>query len=253
MASAIYHSKIPIISAVGHETDHSIADYVADVRAPTPSAAAEMATLETVQQLQFLTQSKSRLRGVVAALLQHHRKQIENFKRHPYISTPQAMIEPHLQRIDDLRSDFNLTLRRNLQEKKLQLLALQKQTHAVKPGNQILILKQKLATLSRSTTASLLQQFSARKKMFDAHNLRRGIDQRLIEMLRQIKQRLQQLASHLKGIDPKNLLTKGYCILFQEKIDSVILSTSDFKKERDEVRLQLQDGKALLTVNGIEK
>ena len=252
VASAIYHSKIPIISAVGHETDHSIADYVADVRAPTPSAAAEIATSETIQQLQFLTQSKSRLRGVVIALLQHHRKQIENFKRHPQLSTPHILIEPHLQRVDDLRSDLNLSLKRNLQEKKLQLLALQKQTHAVKPSNQILALKQKLTILSRSVTASILQQFSARKKVFDAPQLFRNIDQRLFEMLRQKKQRLGQLASHLKGIDPKNLLTKGYCILFQEKNDSVILSTSDLK-ERDQVRLQLQDGKALLTVNGIEK
>lgn len=252
VAAAIYHSKIPIISAVGHETDFSITDFVADVRAPTPSAAAEIATMETVQQLQFLTQSKSRLRGTVLALLQHHRKQIENFKRHPYLSTPLTLIEPHLQRIDDLRSDFNLCIRRNLQEKKLQLLALQKQTLAVKPSNQILSLKQKLNALSRSTTASILQQLSMRKKIFDPQSLRRNIYLRLFETLRQKNQRLQQLASHLKGIDPKNLLTKGYCILFQEKNDSVILSTSELR-ELDKVRLQLQDGKALLTVNGIEK
>lgn len=252
VASAIYHSKIPIISAVGHETDFSIADFVADVRAPTPSAAAEIATMETVQQLQFLTQSKNRLRGTVLTLLQHHKKQIENFKRHPQISAPLTLIEPHLQRIDDLRSDFNLCIKRNLQEKKIQLLAFQKQALAVKPINQILVLKQRLSTLSRSTLASILQQVSTRKKMFDPQTLRKNIDHRLLETLRQKRQRLQQLASHLKGIDPKNLLTKGYCILFQEKNDSVILSTSDLK-ELDKVRLQLQDGKALLTVNGIEK
>lgn len=252
VAAAVFHSQIPIISAVGHETDFSIADFVADVRAPTPSAAAEIATSETAQQLQFLTQSRSRLRGTVATLLHHHKKQVENFKRHPHLSAPLTLIEPHLQRVDDLRCDLNLSLQRHLQEKKLQISSLQKQMLAVKPGNQVLHLKQKLSTLSRSVAASILQQLSSRKKLFDTQALRRNIDQRLGEALRQKNQRLQQLASHLKGIDPKNLLTKGYCIPFHEKNDSVILSTSELKQQ-DTVRLQLQDGKVLLTVNGIEK
>lgn len=251
VASAIFHSKIPVISAVGHETDFSIADFVADVRAPTPSAAAEIATMETAQQLHFLTQSKNRLKGVVLTLMQHHRKQIAHFKRHPCLSAPHSLLEPHLQRIDDLRSDLNLCLKRNFQEKQLQLLSLKKQTLALKPSNQILAWKQKLSVLSRSTQAAMLQQWSAQKKLFDMVALRKNMDQRLLEHIGQKKQRLLQLASHLRGIDPKNLLTKGYCILFQEKKDSVILSSRELK-EQEKVRLQLHDGKVHLTVNGIE-
>ncbi len=252
VASAIYRSKIPIISAVGHETDFSIADFVADVRAPTPSAAAEIATMETAHQLQFLAQSKNRLRGITLTLLQHHRKQLDNIKRHPSLSSPLSLIEPHLQRIDDLRSDLNLSIKRNLQEKQIELLALKKQTIALKPDNQVLVLKNKFAVLSRSLAAAILQQLSGWKAKFDAQVHRREIDQRIFEMAAQKRERLKQLASHLKSIDPKNLLAKGYCILFQEKNDSVILSTSELK-EQDVVRLRLHDGKALLTVNGIEK
>jgi exodeoxyribonuclease VII large subunit len=251
VAAAIFHSKIPIISAVGHETDFSIADFVADVRAPTPSAAAETAMLETSQHLHQLTQIKNRLRAVLLTSLRHHRKQLENFKRHPCIFTPFSIVEPHLQRIDDLRSDLNLCLKRNLQEKQLQLLALKKQTIALKPSNQILNLKQKLNILTTSIQAAILQQFHVRKKLFDIANLRKNLDQRIHEQVQQRAQRLTQLASHLRGIDPKNLLTKGYCILFHEKKDSVILSIQDLK-ERDKVRLQLHDGKVHLTVNGLE-
>jgi exodeoxyribonuclease VII large subunit len=251
VAAAIFHSKIPIISAVGHETDFSIADFVADVRAPTPSAAAEIAMLETSQHLHQLTQIQSRLRAIILTLLQYHRKQLESFKRHSCISAPLSLIEPHLQRIDDLRADLNLCLKRYFQEKQLQLSALKKQTIVLKPSNQILNLKQKLAILARSIRNAMLQQFHTRRTLFDSANLQKHLDQRIREQIRQKAERLSQLVSHLAGIDPKILLTKGYCILFHEKKDSVILSTQELK-EQDKVRLQLHDGKVHLTINGLE-
>ena len=160
--------------------------------------------------------------------MRHHRKQLENLCRHPHLASPLTIIEPHLQRIDDLRSDLNLAVKRNLSEKALQLASLKKQTILLKPSSQIGVLKQKLEPF------------------------RKQLDQRLRESIQQKKQKLCQLVSHLKGIDPKNLLTKGYCILFQEKNDSVILSTSELALE-DRVRLKLHDGKALLTVSEILK
>ncbi len=251
VALAIYQSKIPIISAVGHETDFSIADFVADVRAPTPSAAAEIATQETAQQLQFLTQSRNRLQAVVRTLLQHHQKQLHHFKRHPVLSTPFSLIEPHMQRIDELRAEFHLGLKRNFQEKELKLSASKKLASALKPSNQILSLIQKLSNLSRSLETAILQKLSASHRLFDKDNIQKSITHRLHQQIQEKRQRLYQLTSHLKGIDPKKLLTKGYCILFQEKNHSVILSTQELK-DQDKVRLQLHDGKALLTVNGIE-
>jgi exodeoxyribonuclease VII large subunit len=251
VAAAIFHSKIPIISAVGHETDFSIADFVADVRAPTPSSAAEIAMLETSQYLHQLTQIKNRLKAAMLTALQHHRKQLEGFKRHPCISAPFSLIEPHLQRIDDLRADLDLCLKHYLQEKQLQLLGLKKQTIALKPGNQILNLKQKLDLFAKSIRNAMFQQLHTRKTLLDIANVRKNLDQRIHEQIRQRAERFAQLVSHLGGIDPKNLLTKGYCILFHEKKDSVILSTQVLK-EQDKVRLQLHDGKVHLTVNGLE-
>ena len=227
VAAAIHHSRIPIISAVGHETDFTIADFVADVRAPTPSAAAEMATQETALQLHGLAQTKNRLTTFVLTSLKHHRKQLDNLKRHPCLSTPFSILEPHLQRVDDLRADLDLCLRRCLQDKQLRLLALKKQAHALKPASQIQNWKHKLAVLAKSLDAAMPQLVAQKSK------------------------HLAQLVSHMKSIDPKNLLSKGYCILFHEKNDSVILSTQELT-ERDQVRLQLHDGKVHLTVNGIQ-
>jgi exodeoxyribonuclease VII large subunit len=227
VAAAIFLSKIPVISAVGHETDFSIADFVADVRAPTPSAAAELATQETAQQLHGFTQTKARLSSFVVTSLKHHRKQLENLRRHPCLASPLSILEPHLQRLDDLRSDLDLCLKRCLQDKQLRLLALKKQAHALKPSSQIQTWKQKLAVMAKTLQAAMMPQLAMKSE------------------------RLSQLASHLQSIDPKNLLTKGYCILFQEKKDSVILSTQELNAQ-DKVRLQLQDGKVHLTVDGIQ-
>lgn len=205
VAAAIFRSQIPIISAVGHETDFSIADFVADVRAPTPSAAAEIATSETAEQLLFLKRSQAQLRATLSALVHHHRRQLSQLQRHPYLLSPFSLLESHLQRVDDFRTDLSLSLQRHLQDKTLRLTALKTQIHSLNPKNQILSLKQKLS----------------------------------------------QLTSHLKGIDPKNLLTKGYCILFQEKNDSVILSTRELN-EQDRVRLKLHDGEAHLIVKEVK-
>lgn len=251
VAAAIFHSKIPVISAVGHETDFSIADFVADVRAPTPSAAAEIATLETAQQLQFLHQSKKQLNTSMSALLQRLDRQVIQMKRHPFLSSPFSLFEPHLQRIDHLRADLNLCFKRFSQEKHFKLQALKKQTLALKPSQQIASARQKLALLARSLQTALQQQYVARKKLFNKQSLQQALDQRFRTQLQHKKQHLEKLTSHLHSIDPKNLLTKGYCILFQEKKNSIILSSRELK-EQDKVRLQLHDGNVHLTVDEIK-
>ena len=67
VAEAIYRSKIPVIAAVGHETDHCIADYVADVRAPTPSAAAEIVIAEKREQMEKIESFKKNLNGCLTS------------------------------------------------------------------------------------------------------------------------------------------------------------------------------------------
>ncbi|MCG0274985.1 MAG: exodeoxyribonuclease VII large subunit [Thermosediminibacteraceae bacterium] len=81
VARAIYSSKIPIISAVGHETDYTIADFVADKRAPTPSAAGEMVVPEKKQLLSEIAQRKKRLVAAICALLNTKKQEIEYIKK----------------------------------------------------------------------------------------------------------------------------------------------------------------------------
>lgn len=201
VAQAIFDSKIPIISAVGHETDFCIADFVADVRAPTPSAAAEIAILEKSKELQFLAQMQRRVKETATLIVRGRREKLKAISRQPALSHPYFLLGKFAQMVDETKEGIGESLKRLVREKKLKLHAIQRQARVQSPQALLSSLKQKLAFTS----------------------------------------------AHLKAINPKNLLTKGYAIVFQEKGDSIILSTSQVKRE-DELRILLQDGSVKVKV-----
>lgn len=108
VAKAIFESKIPIISAVGHETDFTIADLVADVRAPTPSAAAEMATAEKSALLNFLEGAKTTLRQRMSQQITAHKQHLNALQKHPFFSSPYGVLSPWIQRLDDFTRQLEL-------------------------------------------------------------------------------------------------------------------------------------------------
>ncbi len=108
VAEAIFRSEIPIISAVGHETDFTIADWVADVRAPTPSAAAEIATSEKASLIQFLEQAKSLVRQRLKQQITGYRQHIGALQKHPLLASPYGVLAPAIQRLDDFSRQLEL-------------------------------------------------------------------------------------------------------------------------------------------------
>lgn len=223
VAKAIKDSEIPIISAVGHETDFTIADFAADVRAPTPSAAAEIACLEKQEELDFLIAMKTRLKQTTFSLIRTHRHRLNGIMRHPIFLSPEALLHPFMQKMDGVKEELTEAILSFFKQKKLQLEALQKQQKGLKPHTQ-------LATV---------------RKNFQ--NWEKQLNQQIKQVIKQKKERLSQIAYHLKATHPKNLLTKGYCLLFNEKTNSIILSTGQVEVD-DSVFIQLQDGKLLATV-----
>ena len=103
VARAIFASKIPVISAVGHEVDFSIADLVADLRAPTPSAAAEMAVPDAGEMSGYLQDAKNRMRFTLENRIQRHRERIDWAKRSRAFSRPMDMLREYSQRLDEQR------------------------------------------------------------------------------------------------------------------------------------------------------
>lgn len=195
VARAIHQSQIPIISAVGHETDFTIADFVADLRAPTPSAAAELVTLEKNQLILQLRKAKT---GILQAMQTHvrsHRRMLEAIKKQPALKSPYNILASYIQKIDDIREDLKTALVQVLNQNK--------------------------------------------RKNFD--KIGSNIELALKKQIEQKRMRLKQLSEHLMAVDPRNLLKKGYSIVFHEKKDSVILSVNDIEPNED-LRIQVSDG-----------
>jgi exodeoxyribonuclease VII large subunit len=272
VGDAIYQSHIPIISAVGHETDHCIADYVADIRAPTPSAAAEIVIAEKGQQLTLLEQTRHRLKQTLNHLIRQNKRRLEGMERLPLFSSRYGLLGPWIQKLDDLRQDIDQALQQKLCQLKRRVEAAQQLSRSLKPTTQITFFKHRLMQFDKSIQGAMQSKILIRKKRLFQINInlqqcgkiylsnksrllnkelkKRQIEQFINRQLKWKKECLDKLSSALHSIDPKNLISKGYAILFAEKDHSVITSVSALEINQD-LRLLLSDGEILSTVKEI--
>jgi len=135
VARAIFRSKIPIISGVGHETDFTIADFVADKRAHTPSAAAEMVVPDEQEIIHILLSLEKRLNRDLIAIKDNYRQRLSYIKEMPVFRKPFVLIVQYAQMLDDkeiqfvrIFSDKNESMKRNILSLKEKLNALNPET-----------------------------------------------------------------------------------------------------------------------------
>lgn len=251
VAEAIFHSSIPIISAVGHETDHSICDLVADVRAPTPSAAAELVIKEKNLLTQNLFEIRKRLVQNLSYLCQNKRHLLSSITRQPFYQFPETLLEKFYQKMEEIPEKIDFFGRHSIQTRYLLVQSIQKQIEGCRPSSQVLALKQKLRVLEKGIHVRMHHSLEQRKSLLQSEILQKRLFLILQNLIDKKKTNFTRLISHLKGIDPKNLLTKGYCILFPEKSDSVILSSEQLVPE-ERIRILMHDGEATSTIQNVK-
>jgi exodeoxyribonuclease VII large subunit len=222
--TAIHNSDIPIISAVGHETDVTLADFVADKRAPTPSAAAEIVAKESVLYGEQLRKYRfSLVRGLQAAIIERKRR-LESVKRHPYFQNPQTLMATPLQKLDETKIRLQSQMQQLLSQKRVALLEKQKKCALLDPKAQLQLLKIKLDHL--------------KGKLYDTQ----------INTVAIQKRRLESGANRLTALSPKNVLKRGYSILFSQKENSIIISPNQIQSG-DRLRVVLSEGETEIGVS----
>lgn len=118
VARAIFACQTPVISAVGHETDTTIADFVADLRAPTPSAAAELAVMDVRGVLQMLDESQEQMERILEWKIQEYRLRVKQYESKLQLVSPTQKVRDQRQLADGLEAEFRHLLELKLLERK---------------------------------------------------------------------------------------------------------------------------------------
>ena len=224
VAEAIYQSELPVVSAVGHEVDFSIADFVADLRAATPSAAAELLSPDQSEINSKVQLLRGRLVRAQRRRLQHQREQLQQLNRR--IRDPRTRLREQAQRLDELE----MRLRRQWQSSQRQRLArlagLQQQMLLLSPDRQ------------HATRLNALTQLQAR--------LQRSVQ----EQMRRRAQQLQALQSQLRQLGPEQTLSRGYAIVLDQQGRAVRRAADLQQGQR--LRGRFAEGQVALTVDDSE-
>ena len=223
VARAIYHSRIPIISAVGHETDYTVSDFVADLRAPTPSAAAELVVRDKKEIKNILHYLRGRLENEAVQIFKGYRTHLSHLAT--AFRKPEKKIEEYFLRTDDLVNRLRLLASWTLKRKR------EKQLHL----SENLLLRSPMERLKN--VRSFMSE--VRKRM--GQNVNHAMEMR--------RHRVAGILGKLDSLSPLSILHRGYSIT--RKLPSLqVLREATHVKEGDRVEVKLYRG---TLVCGVEK
>lgn len=137
VANAIYNSRIPIISAVGHEIDYTISDFVADLRAPTPTAAAEIAVPNIIDLLNYIKQIEIRNSKAILRVINKNEEKLESIKNSYILKNPNNLYEAKYQKLDNLIDKLGFCITSILADKNNRFLNCLNKLETLNPINTI--------------------------------------------------------------------------------------------------------------------
>ena len=248
LARTIAASKIPVISAVGHETDFTICDFVADLRAPTPSAAAELVIQSKQELAGRLKMLRDRLRQAVNYKLLRAHNALSRLTQHAsFVRMPDA-IARRQQRVDDAVFRLGQAQRRNLAilRRRQESLDTRLRHHdmRVRLGIVRRQLEQRTSDL-RTQTGRLFADKKAR-----VEHLTSAIGRAAETILLRRRSRWERLDSSLTALSPKAILDRGYALVFD--VNGKLIKGSSQLKAGDLVRTQLGQGEFTATVDEVK-
>lgn len=224
---SIHRSRIPVVSAVGHETDVTISDLAADVRAATPTAAAELVAPSLHELEDRLAVLADRLGRSLEKLLLRKRERLEGLRSLAALQHPRRRLRQYEQRLDQLSWDLEKALRARLEWRRHRLEHLVSRLAARRPAEKISSLRERLERLERSCAASMIHLLRNRRALWESR------------------------VGRLDSLSPLKVMGRGYSLVYRYGEQRLVRSVSEVEPG-DLLRVRLSDGQIDCQVWGRE-